>query len=242
MASASRMARGSGETVSGGWARAGSSGSTSTWVTTGTARRPARDSPSSSASAPPRPATPGVRRTTCQPVSARARAEPANAFTAAGCSAPHPIARTAVRAIPKWKVAGPERPEDRILNVFYGRVALRVDFMCEMGDLVPGTSGEALGRQVFGFVPESFVSRPSKRRYPVIAVKFPPMFLRVPSLIRRARAETRPWWAAEVARTPSLDLAGARAQLQAAIDRFTRNLTLQAIAITCGIQVVYEQL
>ena len=148
----------------------------------------------------------------------------------------------AMGVIPKSLTAPPPRPEDRILNVFYGRVALRVDFMCEMGDLVPGTSGEALGRQVFGFVPETFVSRPSKRRYPAIAVKFPPTFLRVPALIRTARAETGPWWTAEVARTPSLDLAGARAQLQAAIDRFTRNLTLQATAITCGIQVVYDQL
>ncbi|HTC81745.1 MAG TPA: PEP-utilizing enzyme [Acidimicrobiia bacterium] len=148
----------------------------------------------------------------------------------------------AMGAIPKAMLAPPARPEDQILNVFYGRVALRVDFMCEMGDLVPGTSGEALGNQVFGFVPDSFVSRPSKRRYPIIAVKFPPTFVRVPSLIRRARAETEPWWAAEVARTPSLDLAGARAQLQAGIDRFTRNLSLQATAIACAIQVVYDQL
>src|SRR5919202_705427 len=145
-------------------------------------------------------------------------------------------------AIPKAMLAPQTREEDQILNVFYGRVALRVDFMCEMGDLVPGTSGEALGNQVFGFVPDSFVSRPSKRRYPIIAVKFPPTFLRVPSLIRRARAETGPWWTAEVARTPSLDLAGARAQLQAAIDRFTTNLSLQATAIACAIQVVYDQL
>ena len=59
----------------------------------------------------------------------------------------------AMGAIPKSLLALPTRPEDRILNVFYGRVALRVDFMCEMGDRVPGTSGEALGNQVFGFVP-----------------------------------------------------------------------------------------
>jgi pyruvate,water dikinase len=148
----------------------------------------------------------------------------------------------AMGALPKSMVVIPQRPEDRILNVFYGRVALRVDFMCELGDLVPGTSGEALGRQVFGFVPETFVSRPSKRRYPFIAVKFPPMFVRVPKLIRTARATTEPWWKAEVARTPKLDLAGARAQLQGGIDRFTTNLTLQATAITCGIQVVYDQL
>jgi pyruvate,water dikinase len=120
----------------------------------------------------------------------------------------------AMGAIPKAKLAPPARPEDRVLNVFYGRVALRVDFMCEMGDLVPGTSGEALGNQVFGLVPDSFVSRPSKRRYPVIAVKFPPAFLRIPGAIRKARATTGPWWEAEVARTPGLDLVGARAQLQ----------------------------
>jgi pyruvate,water dikinase len=148
----------------------------------------------------------------------------------------------AMGAISKAMTAPPSRPEDYVLNVFFGRVALRVDFMCEMGDLVPGTSGEALGNQVFGFVPDSFVSRPSKRRYPVIAVKFPPAFLRVPSLIRQARAETEPWWAAEVAHTPKLDLPGARAQLQAGIDRFTRNLSLQATAIACAIQVVYDQL
>ena len=148
----------------------------------------------------------------------------------------------AMGAIPKALVAMPDHTDDRILNVFYGRVALRVDFMCEMGDLVPGTSGEALGSQVFGFVPDSFVSRPSKRRYPVIAAKFPASFMRVPSSIRKARAETEPWWKAEVARTPSLDLAGARAQLQAGIDRFTTNLSLQATAIVCGIQIAFEQL
>jgi len=148
----------------------------------------------------------------------------------------------AMGAIPKAMVAPPKRPEDAVLNVFFGRVALRVDFMCEIGDLVPGTSGEALGQQVFGMVPETFESRPSKRRYPIIAVKFPPAFLRVPSLIRRARAETGPWWTAEVARTPGLDLPGARAQLQAGIDRFTGNLALQATAIVCGIQILFEQL
>ncbi|HEV7861114.1 MAG TPA: PEP-utilizing enzyme [Acidimicrobiia bacterium] len=148
----------------------------------------------------------------------------------------------AMGAIPKALLALPTRSEDRILNVFYGRVALRVDFMCEMGDLVPGTSGEALGNQVFGFVPETFVSSPSRRRYPIIAVKFPPTFVRIPSLIRRARAETEPWWRAETARTPGLDLAGARAQLQGGIDRFTANLSLQATAIACAIQVVYDQL
>ena len=148
----------------------------------------------------------------------------------------------AMGAIPRAKLGIPERPEDRILNVFYGRVALRVDFMCELGDLVPGTSGEALGNHVFGGVPEGFVSRPSKRRYPVIAVKFPASFVRVPSSIRKARAETEPWWKAEVARTPALDLPGARAQLQAGIDRFTTNLSLQATAIVCGIQIAFEQL
>ncbi|HVW33948.1 MAG TPA: hypothetical protein VHL53_15545, partial [Acidimicrobiia bacterium] len=144
-------------------------------------------------------------------------------------------------AIPKEMQGVPDRPADRVLNVFFGRVALRVNFMCELGDLVPGTSGEALGRQVFGFVPPDFESRPSKRRYPVIAVKFPVAFFRIPGWIREIRAESEPWWKAEVARTPSLDLAGARAQLRAGIDRFTRNLSVQATAIVCGIQVVFDQ-
>jgi pyruvate,water dikinase len=49
---------------------------------------------------------------------------------------------------------------------------MRVDFMAEMGDRIPGTSGRALVEQYLGAVPDGFQFSPIRRRYPVIAARF----------------------------------------------------------------------
>ena len=148
----------------------------------------------------------------------------------------------AMGAIPKALLGLPERPEDRILNVFYGRVGAAGRLHVRDGRPRAGHVRRGARQPGLRVRARQFREPPSKRRYPVIAAKFPAAFVRVPSSIRKARAETEPWWTAEVARTPTLDLAGARAQLQAGIDRFTTNLSLQATAIVCGIQIAFEQL
>ncbi|HEV7536022.1 MAG TPA: PEP-utilizing protein mobile subunit, partial [Acidimicrobiia bacterium] len=136
----------------------------------------------------------------------------------------------------------PADPEERAINIFYGRVAARVDFFCAMGDRLPGVTGEGISRDVFGFVPPGFLSRPSRRRWPISLVKFPAAFLGVPPAIRRGRKATETWWRVELPRTASLDLPAARAQLAAAARRFASALAEQATAVACGIQPVYEQL
>src|SRR5688500_18102958 len=40
----------------------------------------------------------------------------------------------------------PDRVEERVGGIFYGRVALNVNFFCEMGSLLPGTSPDAIAR------------------------------------------------------------------------------------------------
>ncbi len=147
----------------------------------------------------------------------------------------------AMGALPASQAVIPDDPEDRVINIFFGRVAGRVDFFCEMGDLIPGVTGEGIARDVFGFVPPNYVSRPSRRRWPVCAAKLPATFLRIPSVMHRTRRDTEAWWRSEIARHGSLDLAGAKEQLAAAAQRFRDTLALQAINVACGIQPLYEQ-
>ncbi|MGH9042342.1 MAG: PEP-utilizing enzyme, partial [Acidimicrobiia bacterium] len=147
----------------------------------------------------------------------------------------------AMGALPAAQAAVPDDPEERVINVFFGRVAGRVDFFCEMGDLIPGVTGEGIARDVFGFVPPNYVSRPSRRRWAVCAGKLPATFFRIPSVMYRTRRETEAWWRDELTRHGILDLDGARQQLAGAANRFRDTLALQAINVACGIQPLYEQ-
>lgn len=148
----------------------------------------------------------------------------------------------AMGALPSSRRAIPRDPLDRITNVFFGRMAVRVDFLCEMGDLIPGQSGEALSRDFFGFVPPDFVSRPSNRRLPAIVWRYPRTLLSIAKELENRRRATDIWWRAEIPRTPTLDLEQAQRRLGEAMDRFADNLACQAVISACAIQPVYEQL
>jgi len=145
-------------------------------------------------------------------------------------------------AIPMSEVKLPDDPSQRVVNIFYGRAASRMNFFCEMGDLIPGSTGENLARDAFGFVPPGFQPNPTKRRYPVVFVKMPKEFLKVPHRVAKGRAETEAWYREVIPRTPQLDLRGAGAQLAEARERFTRNLCNQSTLIICGIQPVFTKL
>jgi pyruvate, water dikinase len=148
----------------------------------------------------------------------------------------------AMGAMPARDMAYPYRSEDRVVNLFYGRIAIRVDFFCQMGDLVPGATGEAVARDAFGFVPPGFESRTSKRRWPAFFVKMPIAFARTPSRVRRAYAENDAWYRQQIGRFNELDLAGARRLYGEAKARYERTMPLQATAIACVIQPVYTAL
>jgi pyruvate, water dikinase len=134
----------------------------------------------------------------------------------------------------------PTRTEDRILNLFFGRLALRVDFLCAMGDLLPGASGEGIARDIFGFVPPDFVSRPTKRRWPVVAVKMPTTFLRTRSMVNDTRRRTQVWWEEEVTRAATVDLAGAQAMYRRSQERFKETQSVSATAMSVAVQPIFE--
>ncbi len=55
--------------------------------------------------------------------------------------------------------AGPHGEHDRIVSIFHGRAALRADFMLEMGERLPGTSGADVATALFDAVPSGCAAR-----------------------------------------------------------------------------------
>lgn len=132
--------------------------------------------------------------------------------------------------------------DQRLVRAFYGRSALRVDLLCMVGDRLPGTSAAAVCEQVLGFTPDVLIPHPTMRRYPVVAVRLPLAYLRVPSALAAASTDTEQWWASVIEGAPTMDLASARALFVDAQGRWRRNLALQATGLFCAIQPVYDAL
>jgi len=136
----------------------------------------------------------------------------------------------------------PTAADERFMRAFYGRGAAQVEFLARMGDRIPGTSGAAIAAQVFGAVPDGLAFAPTRRRYPVVAVRMPLTFVRMPRLLRAAARQTDHWWRDQVRPGPELDLDQALAQLAAGARRFADNITLQACTLFCVVQPLYEVL
>jgi len=142
----------------------------------------------------------------------------------------------AMGAIPEADLAYPARSEDRVVNLFYGRIAIRVDFFCRMGDLIPGATGEAVARDAFGFVPPDFNSDPSKRRWPNFFVAMPRTLMHAPRRLRSLLAENMRWYGPQIERVPELDLSGARAVYREAERRFEQTAIATSVCIACVVQ------
>lgn len=151
-------------------------------------------------------------------------------------------ALAAIGALTPAERAIPDAVERRVYTVFFGRIATRMDFFCEVGDRMPGTSGPAVADQIFGFVPPGAAGRPVRRRYPVIAAKLPATFAAAPRRSRRARDDTARWWPEQIRRCRALSLDGARSLFAEALARFTMHLTVDGTALLAGTQPVYDQL
>jgi pyruvate,water dikinase len=148
----------------------------------------------------------------------------------------------AMGALPASRGAIPADPSERITNAFFGRMAVRVDFLCEMGDLIPGQSGEALSRDFFGFVPPDFRSAPSARRLLFILARYPRTFAGIGRRIAALRTETDEWWRRETSRVGGYDLVQTQQLAGQARDRFFTALAAQAVISATVIQPVQEQL
>ena len=116
-------------------------------------------------------------------------------------------------------VPPPPEPDGRTASIFYGRIALNIDWSRRCADLQPGTSGDALEEYYFGAVRPGVTSRNSRRRYPAILAKMPPLAWRVPRSLRALYTDNWRWWQSCVARGVQ-DGPAARRQFVEAHDRF----------------------
>lgn len=145
-------------------------------------------------------------------------------------------------ALTRTESVFPDNPLDRVCTVFYGRVAGRVNFLVDIGDRLPGTTGAAVAEQVVGAMPPELSSVHTRRRYPMIALRFPYSFATINAKVRKAGADTRQWWLDTIAATGSLSREQATAQFVEANRRFDHNVAVQGIHVLCAVQPVYDQL
>jgi pyruvate,water dikinase len=176
----------------------------------------------------------------------------------------HPLERAMrgafcdIGCLPPSAVRVAARVDDRYSGIFFGRFTANIDQMRLMGDLMPGTSGDAVEEQILGGVGEpggrgvsprqrrreplgNASSSPTMRRYPVVAVKMPAQAVRVPKLLTARRSEIDRWWRATVAPGAIPDGRAARARFKEAMGHF-ETVMRPHCAATMIAQGVYDQL
>ncbi|TAM65702.1 PEP/pyruvate-binding domain-containing protein [Mycobacterium sp.] len=136
----------------------------------------------------------------------------------------------------------PDDPQDRIIQIAYGRAVASVSAFYAMGERIPGASGEMLAEQLLGSVPDGMIKAATRRRYPHVAWNMPRNFARAKAVLVRQNKEITPWWTAELLRSPKLDLAGAQAQFREANQRFQEATALQAQGNIVGVPPVFDAL
>jgi rifampicin phosphotransferase len=136
----------------------------------------------------------------------------------------------------------PARLADRYVRIFYGRPALQADFLALVGDRMPGTTGQAVVRDLFGRVPEGMRFQPTRQRYPVVAARFPAAFLRSPGAVHRLSAETDSWWRSSLDNVRTADRSVAIGLLREGAERLDHAVCLQATVLLGVVTPLYTAL
>jgi phosphohistidine swiveling domain-containing protein len=124
---------------------------------------------------------------------------------------------------------------DRIITTFFGRIAMRSEWLAAVGDRMPGTTGEVAIAGMLGEAPPTMTFAPTMRRYPVIAYRLPYAALTMPGRVRSLAPEIDSWWRSEIPRLAGADFAGAVAIFDGATRRFSETMTAHGIALFAAI-------
>ena len=137
----------------------------------------------------------------------------------------------------KWSA-----PDAQPMRIFYGRAAFQLEFFAMLGDRLPGTTGPEAAKSLLGRIPEDLSYRPTMKRYPFVAWRFPATFVTVPRQVRAATADTAAWYRRSIDSCPGLDHPAAVQLLLDSRQRLVRLVRLQTIAVIAGLQPVYDAL
>ncbi|MFF3877954.1 PEP/pyruvate-binding domain-containing protein [Streptomyces sp. NPDC001978] len=134
-------------------------------------------------------------------------------------------------------------PDDRILvRPFFGRTAMQAEFFALMGDRTPGASGVDTVRGILGRVPDDFTFAPTRRRYPIIAIRLPLMRMVVLRQARKLAATTDAWWKESVRKVPGLGLRECLELHQDAYRRYMENHCAQGATHFAVVSPLFQQL
>jgi len=147
-----------------------------------------------------------------------------------------------VGAFKRGELASPMLERERFIRAFHGRVALDISYMARVGDRLPGTSGEEAVKNTFGPVPEGMAFEPTRRRYPIIALRLPVEFATIARRLRRLAADHQRWWGESVARVDALPHADLIELFCESIRRFDHAMELQVIGIISNQQPIFTAL
>ncbi len=142
---------------------------------------------------------------------------------------------------PERVVFNPEA-DKRAVTVFHGRGALSVNFLCEMGNRLPGTSADAIAKQLLGEMPVGIQIPQTGKRHRAIALNMPKTFARIRKEALRDTAHTQAWWSAHIKAMPTRDMAATKVALKDARKEMNAMTALQARAVFVGVQSIYDQL
>jgi phosphohistidine swiveling domain-containing protein len=129
----------------------------------------------------------------------------------------------------------PAAAADRIITQFFGRIAMRTEWLAAVGDRMPGTTGEVAIAGMLGEAPPTMEFAPTWRRYPAIAYRLPYAGLTMPGKVRRLAPVIDQWWRTEIPRLADADLAESIAIFDGATQRFSESMTAHGIGLFAAI-------
>ncbi len=136
----------------------------------------------------------------------------------------------------------PDKVEERVGGLFYGRACLNVNFLCAMGCRLPGTSPDAIASALLGHVPEELKGKNTYGRLPFVAAKMPKALVSIRKDVIARATPTKQWRLDWLAKMDSLDLDGAKAALDDSRKKFCEMIIVQAGGVFIGVQSVHDQL
>jgi pyruvate,water dikinase len=129
-----------------------------------------------------------------------------------------------------------------IVRPFYGRIALRVEYLANVGDRVPGASGRDTVANMFGTVPDTMTFAPTRARYAAVAAKMPAVMWRAPNGIRAMAADTDEWWRRRIAELPGMPVEQTRAVLSEGNRTFYDTLLVHVLGLLPVVQPLLVEL
>jgi phosphohistidine swiveling domain-containing protein len=133
-------------------------------------------------------------------------------------------------------------PADWVIRAFYGKIAVRLQFMTMIGDRMPGVSGEDTLANLFGQAPPGMRYAPTVRRYPFIAARMAHVSLTIQRRLLAICAQTDRWWRAKVAEIPAMDKPAALAAVAESLACYQAAMDTHVLAMFGSFQPIFDML